>query len=328
MATKRTNAAPPARAQEPQGPPDIEHRARALFAYLLKAHDRVQKALPQNSPLTGETMIRFAAICCQKNSKLLQCTQISILQAVMEAAQLGLELGGPLAEAHLVPFGAECKLIPDYKGILRLARRSEEFNVIEAVLVNSRDVFRVIRNPFPTVLHEPSYDDHPGLLKWAYAYAQLTNGTLVLEVMSKLELDVVRSKARSQEAWKEWYGEMAKKTVLKRLLKRQARSTEVLRAMVMDNRDYVLPGSGEPTGRPDKGAGGLRKALTTPAGGSRHPSEEELAQDWQQPQDEQEAAQARSLAAIEGEGADYPDPDPGPAQEAQEDIVNEPGSEG
>jgi phage RecT family recombinase len=253
-----------------------------LREYLWQHRDRLAELLPPALGLTPERMIKLACLYMRGRTDLRGCTHDSILASLGEAASLGLEIGGPLAEGHLVPFDdkkagtRQCTFMPDYKGLLKLARRSGEFGAIEAVEVYRADEFEIIRDPRPTVRHIPSLDGPRGPAVHVYAYAALKTGEIVFEHMTALDVEEIRARSRSKDspAWRNSWGEMAKKVVLKRLLKRQARSVAVARAMAIDDRDYALdaaspgdwPTSGTGTARatvkrPERGVAGVRAGL-------------------------------------------------------------------
>lgn len=235
----------------------------SLQTFLSRQRDRIAEVIPPGLGLTPEKVIRLAAMAVHKNRDLGSCSQVSILSSILEATSLGLEIGGPLAEAHLVKFGPECTLLVDYKGFLKLARRSGEFSLIEGVEVYENDLFRIFRNPLPTVQHEPYLEGDRGKLTHVYAYAVLKDGAgIVLELMDMEEVEKVRRISRSKDgpAWKNWYGQMAIKACLKRLLKRQARSTEVAKAVDLDDREYTVDVS--PDRRTStRGIAGVRSSL-------------------------------------------------------------------
>ena len=85
--------------------------------------------------LPAERLVRVALTAISEQPKLLECTQESIILALMDAARLGLEPGGSLKQAHLVPFKTTCVLIPDYRGLAELARRSGQVRDVYAQVV-------------------------------------------------------------------------------------------------------------------------------------------------------------------------------------------------
>jgi recombination protein RecT len=213
----------PARPGAP-GFPELLERSRTQIRLLLPEH------------LDLDRVIRVALTAYRLSPEIRQCTPESILGAVMKACELGLEPGGALKQAWLVPFGRECTFQLSYFGMLDLARRSGQFRVIEARLVRERDDFAVLYTPEPELRHVPHLGPEPGVESHAYAYGRLFNGALVLEVMTRAEIEHVRQSSTCGPVWKKHWGEMAKKTVIKRLLKRQPCSVELSEAVEHDNR--------------------------------------------------------------------------------------------
>ena len=83
----------------------------------------IKRALP--SVITPERFTRMALSAINNTPKLAECTQMSFLAALMNAAQLGLEPNTPLGQAYLIPFQnkgvLECQFQLGYKGLINLA---------------------------------------------------------------------------------------------------------------------------------------------------------------------------------------------------------------
>ncbi len=75
--------------------------AQTIAAYLQKMGPEIEKALP--SHMNADRMARIALTTIRTNPKLLECSVPSLLGAVMQAAQLGLE-PGLIGHCYLVPF--------------------------------------------------------------------------------------------------------------------------------------------------------------------------------------------------------------------------------
>lgn len=201
------------------------------------------QVLPKHLPV--ERVIRIALAARSRNPLLMKCTSASILQAVMTAAQLGLEPGGPLAHSYLVPYrnnklGAdvyECQLIPGYRGLIELARRAGMVKNVQARVVHAKDTFAYSYGLTPTLVHEPSREADPGPLTHVYAIVYPSEGEPVFEVMSRADIDRIRGRSRAAQAgpWVTDYEEMGKKTVIKRLLKTQPMSQELASAIDHEN---------------------------------------------------------------------------------------------
>lgn len=201
---------------------------------LTRARSQIELALPRH--LTADRMIRVAMTAAQKSPKLLQCDPISVVGCVVESSQLGLMCDGITGEAYMVPFGNKATLIPGYRGLIKLARQSGELVSIHGYLVYSCDKFSVEYGLEPTIKHVPNFkSDKYGAdneVEFAYAVARLKDGTIQHEVMTRREVDAIRGRSRSGDRgpWVSDYGQMAKKTVLRRLLKLLPLSAEMQRA--------------------------------------------------------------------------------------------------
>lgn len=185
--------------------------------------------------------MRVALTSIAKTPDLLECSQQSLAAAVLQAAQLGLEPDGILGYAYLVPFKGTATLIPGYKGLLELARRSGKISTIEARVVHAKDRFRFAYGLKPVLEHTPAQEAETGELVAVYAVAHLKDGGLQWEVMWKREVDAIRKRSRASASgpWVTDYEEMAKKTVLRRLCKMLPASVELQQAVAMDERAEI-----------------------------------------------------------------------------------------
>lgn len=211
----------------------------SLKALLESAKPSIQSLLP--SHMKADHVIRTALLCVSKTPKLLECTPMSVLQAVASSAELGLEAGSPLGHAYLVPFknkrGAmECQLIVGYKGYIDLARRSGHVLSIEARVVHDKDEFTVAYGTDTPITHHPFLKGDPGPVYCAYAIAQLKDSWPVVEVMTMAQLDGIRkrSKAKDDGPWVTDPEEMYRKTVVRRIQKYLPLSSEMAKALDAD----------------------------------------------------------------------------------------------
>ena len=183
----------------------------------------------------------------QKNQKLLKCTGMSIMQCIIQAVELGFEPGGPLKHAHLVPFGAECQLVIGFQGFADLAYRSGRVASINAEAVYEGDIYEEEGGLEPKLRHvKMDGPRDPKRLTRVYCVVKLKDGASVYQSMTRAEVDVIYHRTpayRNQEKygkkkdtpWDTDYGEMAKKTVLKRTMKLVPQSVELAQALDFDN---------------------------------------------------------------------------------------------
>jgi len=182
-------------------------------------------------------LARIAIMCVNKTPALHKCSPESVLRSVMQAAELGLEPGSALGEAYLVPYGSECTLIPGYRGLITLARRSGEVQSVTAHCVYEGDEFHFKFGLEAQIDHVPADTDRSAAkMTHAYCVIKLKDGGLIYDVMTKKEIDAIRarSKAGNSGPWVTDYSEMARKTVVKRTLKYAPMSVEMSRAIALD----------------------------------------------------------------------------------------------
>ena len=202
----------------------------------------IRKALP--SMITPERFTRMALSSLNNNPQLLECTPMSFIAALMDAAQLGLEPNTPLGQAYLIPYRnkdkgvVECQFQIGYKGLIDLAYRNERLRSIEAHTVYENDEFYYELGLDARLKHIPAWDER-GDIKGFYAVFKLDNGGYRFEVMSKNDVDKFRdtySKTANSvySPWNTSYEEMAKKTVIKRVLKYAPLKAEFKRALTLD----------------------------------------------------------------------------------------------
>lgn len=203
---------------------------REVKALLDKAAPEFSRALPAHVP--PERFRRIAETAILNNPDVLQANRRSLMSAVIKAAQDGLPPDG--RQAALVVFrtkaGPQVQYMPMVAGLLRLARNSGQLAGIVAEVVHENDTFdREPTNFEAPVTHRPPTLGQPrGKPMGVYALAKLKDGTLVLEVLDLAQIDQVRQVSRAKDAgpWVSWWSEMARKTAIRRLLKRLPMSTD------------------------------------------------------------------------------------------------------
>ena len=217
-----------------------EKQPKSLYGYMNLYKTQIAKALP--SVITPERFIRMTMTAAAGNEKLKQCTPQSFIGAALTAAQLGLEPNTPLGQAYLIPYGKTCQFQIGYKGLLDLANRSGLLKNVTAQIVYENDEFEFEFGLEPKLKHKPAMSDR-GEAVWVYATYHLTNGGYNFEVMS---LDEVREFARKKSKtfnsgpWQTDFEAMAKKTVLKRVLKYAPLKSETASAVAQDGGTFDL----------------------------------------------------------------------------------------
>ena len=215
----------------PREKPKVE-----LSDLLQKMSPEIARAVPKH--VNPDRMVRIAVTSLRVNPLLLKCTPASFLGSVMSAAQLGLEIGGPMALAYLVPYKDECTLIVSYRGMMNLARRSGMVTGIRAHDVREGDKFSYSYGLNPTLEHVPSEDPlrEQRPLTHVYAVAKIINGEPIFTVLTRAQVETYRqrSKAKDSGPWVTDYTAMALKTAVRRLFTWLPQSSEMALAAALD----------------------------------------------------------------------------------------------
>lgn len=217
--------------------------------------------------VSPDRMLKIALGALRTTPKLMECTVESLMGAVVQCSQLGLEPNTPLGHAYLIPFEkkkksgnqwvtdkVETQIVIGYKGLIDLARRSGQVVSIAAHAVHTHDHFDYAYGLDEKLEHKPAMSSRGPVIAF-YAVAKLVGGGHAFEVMSAEQVNEIRDAsqnykfARDKEktVWGQHYEEMGRKTVLRRLFKYLPVSIELATAAAID----------------DVGAGNKSQALDT-----------------------------------------------------------------
>jgi recombination protein RecT len=195
-----------------------------------KFKEQCAAALPKH--LTADRFARVALTALTRNPKLQDCTRESLLRCLMDCSALGIEPDG--RRAHLIPYKDQCTLIIDYKGLIELVRRSGDVAAIRAETVCENDGFDWENG---NITHRIDWRKSRGEVQAVYAEAKLASGETQTAVMTRDEVEGIRKRSRAGTSgpWVSDWGEMAKKTALRRLIKLLPLSVEIADAVERDD---------------------------------------------------------------------------------------------
>jgi len=207
-----------------------------LKGFLTKHQDAIQQVAARS--ITPDRMVRLVCAAASRQPELAKCSPISILRAMMQSAELGLEVCSGTNEAYLVSYynkkanTTEAQFIPGYQGLVKLAIESGKVKNIESRVVYENDTFDYELGMCPKITHKPTLKSRGEVLAF-YAIAHLTDGSTQFDLMTKEEVDAIRgrSKASGFGPWVTDYNEMAKKTVVRRLYKMLPKSKAMADAL-------------------------------------------------------------------------------------------------
>ncbi|KPJ34710.1 recombinase RecT [Burkholderia multivorans] len=231
--------------------------------------------------VSPDRMLKIALGALRTTPKLMECTVESLMGAVVQCSQLGLEPNTPLGHAYLIPFEkkkkvggewvtekVETQIVIGYKGLIDLARRSGQVVSIAAHAVHEHDHFDYAFGLDEKLEHKPAMSARGRVIAF-YAVAKLVGGGHAFEVMSAEQVNEIRdasqnykfARDKSKTVWGQHYEEMGRKTVLRRLFKYLPVSIELASAAALDDvgasgrsqaldtvldGDYITPTDDEP----------------------------------------------------------------------------------
>lgn len=179
--------------------------------------ERLAAALPPGVNVDRFQRVVLTAI--QQNPDIANGDRQSLYNAAIRAAADGLLPDG--REGAFVVMGGRPTWMPMVGGIIkRLATAGIN---IDAQVVHENDEFEQTLGDDAAIHHKaPRLGQPRGEPLGVYAIARLPNGMVMREVMDKAQVEQVRSASRSGNGgpWKQWWTEMARKTVIRRLAKR------------------------------------------------------------------------------------------------------------
>lgn len=251
---------------------------------------------------------RVVMTAVNKDESLLAADRRSFFVACVECAQDGLVPNGK--EAALVIFSTKDKTTDQWRkkvqympmilGIFKRARNSGEISMLNAHLVHENDEYDYQLGFEPDIAHRPAKTARGKIIS-VYAVAILKDGTRELEVMTVEEVEAVRatSKTSTKGPWVAWWGEMARKTVVRRLAKRLPMSAGVER--MINSVDAMYP-HGETPPAITTGTAGIAPPRPTKGEFIETPEENPLEAEDSEPWDDDLAAKSAALAGQRPQG--------------------------
>ena len=237
------------RQHQPAARPLSELKPKEQIAYLLdQKKGELAKMLPKT--LSIDRLLKVAQIAATTTPALAKCDVPSLVGAIGQCAQMGLEPNTVLGHAYLVPFNTKRKdaqgherwvnsvqVIIGYKGLIDLARRSGQIVSIAAHEVCANDRFELVYGLDEKLNHTPALGDRGELIGF-YAVAKLKDGGHSFEFMSLHQVREIMKATQSKGGygpWKDHFTEMGRKTVIRRLAKYLPLSIEFQTAVALDN---------------------------------------------------------------------------------------------
>ena len=218
-----------------------EERVKTVRQMIQRSAGQIATALPKH--MDADRFLRIAMTSFQKTPKLLECTPKSLIAALMQSAQLGLEPDGVTGQAWLIPRRnkgvLEVNFQPGYQGLMTLARNSGDISFIVPRVVYEGDEFSYHYGLDDALHHRPSDQVREGeaVPTHVYCKVKMKDGTTTFEVWSAAQIDAHRSRfsrAGEEGTWTTDWAAMAKKTMIVQALKYAPKAVELSTAIALD----------------------------------------------------------------------------------------------
>lgn len=226
---------------------------KSLKSAIASMSKEFERSLP--GKIGADRMMRIAMTAILRSPQLAQCEQTSFFGALLQALQLGLEVNTPLGQAYLIPRqrkdgsgntrGWECNFQLGYQGLLDLCYRYGRYKRITAEIVYEGDYFEYQYGSAQRLTHIPK--GTTGKQTHVWALYELENGGERFMVWTWEE--AMRHGESFSDAFTSKYSpwskndttkeEMAKKSVLKSLLKYAPKSVEMADASYVDGNTVI-----------------------------------------------------------------------------------------
>lgn len=223
--------------------------------------EKFEKALPKQ--ISIDKFMRTVIFAVSTNPDLLKADRNSFYRACLQSAQEGLLPDGK--EAALVVYNKNIgtkqakkyikfvQFMPMVYGILKRARNSGEIKSITINVVYENDEFEYwVDSDGPNIKHKPVVFGDKGDAKGVYAMAITKDGAKYIDIMDKKDIEKVRNCSRSSNSgpWKDWWEEMAKKSIIRRIAKILPSSSDLDNVVKADDDFYDLGSPTETGGEP------------------------------------------------------------------------------
>ena len=215
-------------------------KPKDIISLLDRQKGELTKAL--GSQIPADFFVRVALTAMRKNPLLYRCTQDSLMQCMMDLAQIRLVPDSITGEAYLIPFrngpNYECQLMIGYQGYLKMMRRSATVTNVYAATVCANDEFDISFGSNRRMVHKPRIGGDRGKMIGAVAYVSYKKNEEDGEDFVWVDSDYIervkksaRGASSASSPWVQWPEAMWAKTALKQLAKTADLSPDVREAV-------------------------------------------------------------------------------------------------
>lgn len=222
----------------------VTTQSQTVTALINQSKPAFQMAL--GSPKMADHFTRVALTLVRQTPLLAKCDGMTLLAALMQAAQLNLYLGVGLGQAYLIPYYSnkrgcyEAQFQIGYQGLIDLFYRHQLAKELYVETVHKNDHFKLKLGTERYIDHEPATSGDRGEVIGYYAVARLSSGASNFAYMTVADVERWRDhyakadKSGKRGVWDTDFDAMAKKTCIKQVLKYMPKSIEMINIMEAD----------------------------------------------------------------------------------------------
>lgn len=192
---------------------------------------------------------RFLAIAFQasQNKNLANCSQDSVINSVIQCAQLDLSIDPQIGQAYLVPYKGSAQLQIGYRGWLVLLKRFG-FAVKTHAIYNCDSFNYSVEGWEENINFSPNFDEREdGNSAWVIdnLFGVLTlikdpQEEVFINFLSKKQIEKLRLKSPNQNGapsgiWSDWYAEMAAAKAIKQHCKKMPLAESLVKIIKEDD---------------------------------------------------------------------------------------------
>ncbi len=187
------------------------------------------------SDQSTERLLQLALVAAEKTPALLQCTADSFRQALYDAARLGLDPTGLMGQGYLVPYKDRATFIVGYRGLIDLVQRGGGVSSIGCNLVHQADAWDMDEGLHPRLTHKRRFREEIGWEMRGECVGGYCCWTNTIDQSRQFfwlfieQIERVRRMSKKPESgpWRDHWGAMSRKTILRAATKFMPMSTEV-----------------------------------------------------------------------------------------------------
>jgi len=204
--------------------PTLKNNAVQLFELLKTKKQFLVSTMPKHMKESIDSIISTAHSLVRNDPNLLQCNPVDLLECISNGMSLGLRVDGFTGEGYIVKFKAKPQFLPGYKGLIKLAYNSGKVKSIQAKVIYENDFYEIEEGIEEKFIHKPLLIGDRGKPIIYYAILKKENCDPVIEWLNIIDIEnhaKKYSKAGNSKfsPWVTAFDEMAKKTVIRKILK-------------------------------------------------------------------------------------------------------------